>query len=97
MWTRTTRLILQGFRSARLEDLVGDCGLQAELDELAARHCPGERARFHAALYDALAAALLLISLGRRAGFEGMTLPWLFAHSVMSGEARDELRQERLF
>ena len=99
-WIDTGRIIpgcLRGFRSARLEDLVGDCGLQAELDELAARSCPAGRARFHAALYDALAAALLLISLGRRAEFEGMTLPWLFTHSVLSGEARDAIRQERLF
>jgi DNA polymerase-3 subunit epsilon len=99
-WIDTGRVIpgcLQGFRSARLEDLVGDCGLQSELDELAARHCPGGRARFHAALYDAIASALILISLGRRAEFEGMTLPWLFANSVLGGEARDSIRQERLF
>jgi DNA polymerase III epsilon subunit-like protein len=99
-WIDTGRIIpgcLQGLRSARLEDLVGDCGLRSELDQLAKRYCPGGRARFHAALYDALAAALLLISLGRRAEFEGMTLPWLFAHSVMTGEARDELRQDRMF
>lgn len=88
---------LQGLRSARLEDLVGDCALGGELDDLAGRYCPPGRARFHAALYDAMASALLLISLGRRAGFADMTLPWLFAHSTGSGEGRDELRQDRLF
>jgi len=99
-WIDTGRIIpgcLTGLRSARLEDLAADCGVQAELGELAARHCPAGRARYHAALYDAMAAALLLLSLGRRKEFDSMTLPWLFAHSVMSGEARDELRQERLF
>jgi len=98
-WIDTGRIIpgcLQGLRSARLEDLVGDCGVQAELDELATRHCPPDRTRFHAALYDAMAAALLLLAFGRRTEFTDMTLPWLFAHSVMSGEARDELRQGRL-
>lgn len=99
-WIDTGRIIagcLTGLRSARLEDLVTDCGVQAGLDELAARHCPPARTRYHAALYDAMASALLLISLGRRAEFADMTLPWLFAHSVMSGDARDELRQEKLF
>lgn len=99
-WIDTGRLIpgcLQGLRSARLEELVGDCGVQAELDELAGQHCPPGRAHYHAALYDALASALLLISLGRRAEFADMTLPWLFAHSMMSGEGRDAIQQDRLF
>lgn len=99
-WIDTGRIVpgcLTGLRSARLEDLVADCGVQAELDELAQRHCPAGRARYHAALYDAMAAALLLVALGRRPEFAKMTLPWLFAHSVMSGEARDELRQGKLF
>lgn len=99
-WIDTGRIIpgcLQGLRSARLEDLVSDCGVQAELDELAARHCPPERARFHAALYDAIAAALLLISLGRRPEFSEMTLPWLMAHSVMDPGRREGIRQDKLF
>jgi DNA polymerase-3 subunit epsilon len=99
-WIDTGRIVpgcLTGLRSARLEELVGDCNVQVELDELAGQHCPEGRVRYHAALYDALASALLLIALGRRAEFSEMTLPWLFAHSVLSGEARDDLRQERLF
>jgi len=99
-WIDTGRVIpgcLKGLRSARLEDLVGDCGVQVELDGLAARHCPPGRARFHAALYDAMASALLLVSLGRRAEFADMTLPWLFANSVMSSGARDSIQQDRLF
>ena len=99
-WIDTGRLLpgcLKGLRSARLEVLVADCGVQDELGELAAQHCPLGRARFHAALYDALASALLLVALGRRPEFSDMTLPWLFTQSVMSGAARDTLGQDRLF
>lgn len=99
-WIDTGRLIpgcLSGLRSARLEDLVSACGLCGELDDVASRHCPEGRSQFHAALYDALASALLLIALGRRPEFAEMTIPWLFAHSVLSGEARDSIRQDELF
>ena len=99
-WIDTGRLIpgcLKGLRSAALEEVVADLGLQAELDLLAKQHCPDARARYHAALYDAMASALLLIALGRRTEFSEMTFPWLFAHSTMSGDARDSIRQDRLF
>ena len=39
------------------------CGGQAELDALAQAHCPPDRRRYHAALYDALAGAWLLARL----------------------------------
>ena len=58
---------------------------------------PWEREEDYTALYDALASALLLLALGARPEFSEMTFPWLFAHSVMSGDARDSIQQDRLF
>src|ERR1019366_8239561 len=62
-WVDSARLYAQfypRFDSGRLETLVAASGLQSELDALAKEHCPPERPRYHAALYDALARALLL-------------------------------------
>ncbi|WP_277557984.1 3'-5' exonuclease [Ereboglobus sp. PH5-10] len=99
-WIDTGRLYAEVFpqlKSCRLETLVAAFGLQAELDLMAAEHCPEGRRRYHAALYDALAAALLLVSLGRRAEFSNMTVPWLLQTSTANPEKRDAMRQEELF
>ena len=99
-WVDTGRLYAEIFpqmESFQLESLVRVFGLQAELDAVAAEHCPEGRRRYHAALYDALAAALLLVSLGRRAEFSGMTVPWLLQMSTGNARKRDALRQEEMF
>jgi len=49
------------------------CGLQPELDALAVQHCPAGRGHYHAALYDALAGALLLASLAREPALAQLT------------------------
>ena len=85
------------FDTGRLESLVGICGLQAELDVLAARHCPPGRRRYHAALYDALAGALLLGSLAREPQLMGLTTMQLLALSTLDGAKRDALQQRELF
>ncbi|HYP16560.1 MAG TPA: 3'-5' exonuclease, partial [Opitutus sp.] len=67
-WIDSARLYAQLYpkiNSGRLEAMVAAFGLQAELDALAKQHCPAARRRYHAALYDALAGALLLASLAR--------------------------------
>lgn len=89
--------LFPGRAAGKLETLVRQAGLQDELDELAKRHCPPERRRYHAALYDALAGALLLCALAREPSFAQLTLLELFAHSTRNGEKRDELRQGTLF
>jgi DNA polymerase III epsilon subunit-like protein len=99
-WVDTARLYSQfypQFSSGRLEALVGVCGLQATLDELAAEHCPAPRRRYHAALYDALAGALLLASLARDPQLAGLTTMQLLALSTLDGEKRDALQQRELF
>jgi len=99
-WIDSGRLYPQFYRglaSARLADLVAAFGLQAALDAEAARHCPPERRRYHAALYDALAGALLLRTLLAKPEMSGATIPWLLRMSTLDPERRDALSQADLF
>lgn len=99
-WIDTGSLYRQAYPqlpSYKLADLVGACGLQAELDELATAHCPPERCRYHAAPYDALAGALLLLSLRREPAFAELTIMQLLALSTLDGDKRDALQQGNLF
>jgi DNA polymerase-3 subunit epsilon len=83
--------------SGKLEDVIAACGLQGELDGLAAQFCPVERRRYHAALYDALAGAVLLASLAREPVVAGMSVMQLLALSTLDGAKRDALTQRELF
>jgi DNA polymerase III epsilon subunit-like protein len=99
-WIDTGRVYTELFtqlRTGRLTDLVQIFGLQTELDALASEHCPLERRRYHAALYDALGAALLLLSLGSHPEFSQMTVPWLLQMSTANPAKREALRQDELF
>lgn len=62
-WIDTRRLYAQACPDLTrygLGDLVTTLQLQRRLDPLVEEHCPASRNRPHCALYDALAAALLL-------------------------------------
>lgn len=99
-WIDTGRLYPQLFPqlgSIRLEDLVARYDLRGELDAAARRHCPAERRRYHAALYDALAGALLLLQLLKRPELSTATIPWLLQMSTLDGDKRDALQQGDLF
>ena len=99
-WIDTGRLYPQFFSNAgegKLEELVKVVGLQSELDALAAIHCPSGRRHFHAALYDALAGALLLLTLLRRPELAQATISWLLRMSTLDGGKRDALQQGNLF
>ena len=99
-WVDTGRLCPQLFPalpSAKLADLVAAGGLQAGLDALAVAHCPPGRRRYHAALYDALAGALLLAALAREPRLAGLTVRQLLALSTLDGDKRDALQQQNLF
>ena len=98
-WIDTGRLYAELFprlASGRLEDLVAACGLQADLDTLAAAHCPPARRRYHAALYDALAGALLLARLAAEPAAADRSMAWLLEKSTGDPEKRDALRQGEL-
>lgn len=99
-WIDTARIYAQlypSLDSGRLELLVSACGLQAELDAAAARFCPEGRRRYHCALYDALAGALLLARLAREPQIAGLTMMQLFALSTLDPQKRDALQQRELF
>ena len=99
-WVDTARLyeqLLPRFDSGRLESLVGAAGVQPDLDVLAAAHCPPERCRYHAALYDALAGAGLLCALARDPQIAGLSTMQLLALSTLDPRKRDALQQTELF
>lgn len=99
-WIDTGRLYPQLFPqlgSVRLEDLVARQGLQPELEIVSRQHCPPERRRYHAALYDALAGALLLQALLRRPECREATIPWLLQMSTLDADKRGALQQGDLF
>jgi DNA polymerase III epsilon subunit-like protein len=99
-WIDTGRLYPQlypGLASAKLAELIATFGLQARLDEEAAERCPPERRRYHAALYDALAGALLLTRLAAEPTLAGQSLGWLLTMSTLDAEKRDALQQESWF
>ncbi len=99
-WIDTGRLypaLFPTLPSAKLGDLIVGRGLQARLDTLAAEHCPSDRRHYHAALYDALAGALLLTELARAPGLAALTTLQLLALSTPDGGKRDALIQGKLF
>lgn len=99
-WIDTGRLYPQARGagvSARLADLIASEGLQGRVDELAEEFCPPDRRRYHAALYDALAGALLLMRLGELPGWGDKSVRWLLEHSTLDAGRRDGLRQGELF
>lgn len=78
--------------SHRLGDLVAAHGLEGDLKAQAKSFCPPGRDRFHCALYDALAAALLLLRL--TAGSDPRpTIPQLirWSNPMRSGADQTEL------
>jgi DNA polymerase III epsilon subunit-like protein len=83
--------------SLKLADLVAACGLQPELDALAATRCPKSRHHYHAALYDALAGALLLASLAREPWLAELSTAQMLALSALDPEKRSALTQRELF
>lgn len=99
-WIDTGQLVRQLYRgvdSARLEDLIDNFKLRGELDATAAEHCPTDRCFFHAALFDALAGAILLTAMLRQPHFAGVTIPWLLQQSALEPFKRGGMQQGQLF
>lgn len=91
------REFFPGVATVKLSELVSMFGLQPELDALAGRYCPQARAKYHAALYDSLAGALVLLQLGRLGKLDGLSIARMLVLSAQSGARRDELQQGSLF
>jgi DNA polymerase-3 subunit epsilon len=99
-WVDTGRIYGQLFpniESGRLESLIEVAGLDHALDAAAAQHCPPHRRHFHAALYDALAGALLLGLLARDPQIAQLSVMQLLALSTLDPRKRDDLQQTELF
>jgi DNA polymerase III epsilon subunit-like protein len=99
-WVDSARIYAQlypALESLRLEAVVKAAGLQSELDALAEKHCPSDRRFYHAALYDALAGALLLASLARNPQLASLTVMQLLALSTLDAKKRDSIVQRELF
>lgn len=99
-WIDTGRLYPQFFPrlgDGKLSELVAAGGLQSEIDAVAAEHCPANRRHYHAALYDAIAGAVLLLALLRRPEFTAATMPWLLQMSTVDPAKRSALQQGDLF
>lgn len=99
-WIDTGRLYSQlfsGLASANLQALVEAFGWQEELDDLAVKHCPDDRCAYHAALYDALAAALLLLKLLEDPKLKEASIHWLLQMSCGPGAGRERISQQELF
>jgi len=99
-WIDSARIYAQSrlaLGSLRLATLVEATGLQPELNRVAELHCPPERRHYHAALYDALAAALLVAALDRQPACANLSLGHLVLMSTADPDKRDALIQPELF
>ena len=75
------RRIFPGLPCGKLSGLTETLNLSAKLENAAKKLCPPKRRKWHCALYDALAASLILIWICSRDGFGEVSLPWLLKHS----------------
>ena len=88
------RRVYPQLESHKLEDLVELFGLGTELNARSKLYCPDGRRRYHSALYDALASALLLSRLYDEPELRRMTLHWLLIQSQFSEAARESVGQQ---
>ncbi|HZZ57620.1 MAG TPA: 3'-5' exonuclease [Opitutaceae bacterium] len=99
-WIDTARLYAEFYPhlgSQRLENLVRGAGLQPLLDRCAAQYCPEGRRRYHAALYDAVAGALLLCALANEPRCAGLSTAQLLVLSTRDPGKREAMTQPELW
>ncbi len=91
------RRLYPQLESFKLETLIELFGLAEELSAQAKLYCPVKRGRYHCALYDALASALLLRRLYDEPELGEISLRWLIVNSAASAATRDAMGQQDLF
>ena len=91
------RRLYPDLESYQLNTLIGLFGLEESLNQLAREYCPKKRIRYHCALYDALASALLLQRLFTLEELKDLSLFQLFTLSASSASVFNERRQQELF
>ena len=77
--------------SAKLADVVNVLGLTDELYAHAEKFCPVNRRKWHCALFDAIASALILIKICSFDGFENVSAQWLLKYSNPSLNSQESL------
>ena len=92
---RLARIWMPTLGDYKLGSLISLLKLGSKLDDLAVVHCPVNRRRFHCALYDALASALLLRALCSVGGRSHLPLTHMVKDSL-SAPAADDLMQGEL-
>ena len=98
-WLDTLHIYRQVYpqlENHKLQALIEIFDLQTALDAQAVTICPKERRRYHCALYDALASALLLRRLADEPTLKDASMRWLFLQSAASVAARDAMGQQEL-
>lgn len=91
------RRIYPQLESHKLEHLIAGFELGESLAQAAERYCPPGRARYHCALYDALASALLLGRLLADPQLAAVSLRWLILNSAAAEARRESMGQLDLF
>jgi DNA polymerase-3 subunit epsilon len=91
------RRLYPDLENYQLNALIHLFHLEDKLKQLALVHCPKERIRYHCALYDALASALLLQRLFSLKELKELSLFQLFTLSASSASVFNQRRQQELF
>ena len=89
--TCTLAKTLFKLNSAKLADVVNALGLTQQLQEYAQKFCPEDRQKWHCALFDAIASALILIKICSFDGFENVSIQWLLKYSNPSQNSQKTL------
>lgn len=82
---------LFNLRSSKLADVVSALNLEDELFDYAEKFCPENRRKWHCALFDAIASALILIKICSFDGFEDVSIAWLLKFSKSDSTTQQDL------
>lgn len=96
-WIDTCRIAKTWFpheHSHKLSTLIERFEIGDRLEKTAAKFCPKNRSRYHCALYDAIAAAELLINMCEHPAFERSEILDLISASTSAKKFREHLQGE---
>lgn len=83
-------------QTCTVEQLIHFCNLSEILSQLSGKFCPPDRRKFHCALFDALACALLFMNFIRSEKASEKNLLWLLQQSSPKNLSED-LKQQKLW
>jgi DNA polymerase-3 subunit epsilon len=95
-WLDTFHLYRYLFKHSRklsLNGLINTLNLETDLQNLTQKFCPSRRQKYHCALFDALACALLLLYFVQLPQAQDKPFPWLLLHSSSGREGFEKINQ----